>query len=157
MPHPLLPPLQQLAETVVAARGFCLKGVQMQTHRIPLTVQILVQRADGADISLDECAGLSSPLGEAIEAAELLPEAYVLEVSSPGIGEELRDDRDFRSFRGFPVEVHYRDAKGGETRREGLLLERDDQAVHLNMRGRTKRIPRGDVIGVRLITPAGEN
>ena len=156
MPHPLIPDLEQLARSVVEPAGFELRGVQMHTHRIPLTVQVLVQKADGSDISLDECAGLSSPLGDAIEAANLLPDAYVLEISSPGVAEELHDDRDFRSFRGFPVEVRFRDATGAEMRREGLLLERDAETVHLNMRGRIKRIPRGDVIAVRLVTPVGD-
>ena len=100
---------------------------------------------------------LERPLGEAIEAAELLPGAYVLEISSPGIGEELHDDRDFRSFRGFPVEVLFRDGKGAETRREGLLLERDAEAVHLNLRGRPLRIPRDEVIAVRLVTASGDS
>jgi ribosome maturation factor RimP len=156
MAHPLIPALDALARSVLGPAGFQLRGVQLLAHRIPLTVQVLVQRADGGDISLDECAGLSAPLGDAIEAAGLLPEAYVLEISSPGIGEVLHDDRDFRSFRGFPVEVLHRDAKGAEVRREGLLLERDAEAVHLNLRGRTRRIPRGDVIAVRLVTPAAE-
>ena len=156
MPHPLIPALETLARQVVEPEGFELRGVQLHTHRIPLTVLAMVQRRDGSDISLDDCARLSTPLGDAIEAAGLLPDAYVLEISSPGIGEELHDDRDFRSFRGFPVDVRYRDASGSEVRREGLLLERDADAVHLNMRGRTKRIPRGDVIAVRLVTPTSE-
>lgn len=118
-----------------------------------MTVQVMVQRTDGQDISLDECATLSGPLGEAIEAAGLLPDAYVLEVSSPGVSDELQDDRDFRSFRGFPIEVQFRDANGTTVQREGLLLERDATTVHLNMRGRIQRIPRSEVIAVRLVTP----
>lgn len=85
-----------------------------------MTVQILVQRTDGSDISLDECASLSAPLGEAMDAAGLLADAYVLEVSSPGVSDELQDDRDFRSFRGFPIEVQFRDAKGETVCSEGL-------------------------------------
>jgi len=156
VPHPLIPELEHLALSVLEPAGFVLRGVQLHSHRIPLTLQVMVQKADGSDISLDECACLSTPMGEAIEASGLLPDAYVLEISSPGIGEELHEDRDFRSFRGFPVEVRYRDPKGAEVRREGLLLERDADSLHLNMRGRTKRIPRGDVIAVRLVTPTSD-
>ena len=154
MPHPLLPELERLAQLAVAAAGFELKGVHLFTHRIPMTVQVIVQRADGSDISLDECASLSAPLGEAIEAAEWLGDAYVLEVSSPGVSDNLHDDRDFRSFRGFPIEVHRRDPEGVESQREGLLLERDDDQLHLNIKGRTIRIPRAEVLSVRLITPS---
>jgi ribosome maturation factor RimP len=154
LPHPLLPDLERLAQQAVAAAGFELKGVHLFTHRIPMTVQVLVQRADGRDISLDECASLSAPLAEAIETAEWLGDAYVLEVSSPGVSDNLHDDRDFRSFRGFPVVVLCHDSQGLEVRREGLLLERDATDLHLNIRGRTQRIPRDTVIRVSLVTPA---
>ncbi len=153
MSHPLIPPLEHLAAPLAEAAGYALVGVHIHTHRLPLTLVVELRRADGGDVSLDDCASFSGVLSEALDNAELLPEAYVLEISSPGIGEELTDDRDFRSFRGFPVEVHCRDGRGAEQRREGLLLERDATAVHLNIRGRTSRIPRSDVISVRLTTP----
>ena len=153
MAHPLIPELEQLARTALAGGPFELRGLQLLSHRIPLTLQVLVQRSDGQDISLDECAALSSPLGDALEASGLLGETpYVLEVSSPGVSEELHDDRDFRSFRGFPVAVLHRDARGGEARCEGLLLERNDAELQLNIRGRIRRIPREAVLQVRLVT-----
>lgn len=137
------------------AAGLELRAIQVLTHRIPMTVQVMVQRPDGVDVSLEECAALSHPLGEALEASGLLEAPYVLEVSSPGIGEELGTDRDFVSFRGFPVEVLHLDADGRQGAREGLLLGRDGQDVQLNVRGRTVRIPRAAVLRVRLVTPAG--
>jgi ribosome maturation factor RimP len=154
--HPLIPELERLVQAALAATDFEVRGVQLLTHRIPLTLQVMAQRRDGRDISLDECAGLSGALGEAIEATGLLGEAaYVLEVSSPGVSEELHDDRDFRSFRGFPVAVLHRDSQGREARCEGLLLERNDAELQLNIRGRIKRIPREAVLQVRLVTTEG--
>ncbi|MFQ6540010.1 MULTISPECIES: ribosome maturation factor RimP [Aphanothece] len=158
MPHPLIPELESLARTILAGLGFELRGVNLQTHRIPMTLQVLAQRGDGVDISLDECASISAPLDEAIEQAGLLAEEpYVLEVSSPGVSDRLHDDRDFRSFRGFPVGVSFLDAKGQETRCQGLLLERTDTELLINLRGRTKRIPRDAVLEVLLVTPSDDN
>lgn len=157
MTNPPLQQLEALARTAAQRAGYDVRSVQLLSHRIPLTLQITVQRSDGGDISLDECASLSAPLAEAIDAGDLLTGAYVLEISSPGIGEDLHSDRDFRSFRGFPVAVLHRNPTGAEQRSEGLLLERDDEAVQLNMRGRPKRIKRTDVISVRLITPPSDN
>lgn len=155
LPHPLVPDLEHLASQVAADAGFQVCGIQLLTHRIPMTLQVQLRLADGGDVSLDNCAGFSGLLGEALESSGLLEEAYVLEISSPGISEELGDDRDFRSFRGFPVCVRHRDAKtGAETEREGLLLERNDTSVLINVRGRTVRFPRTDVISVRLTTPS---
>ena len=155
LPHPLIPEIETLAQQVAESAGFQVCGVQLLSHRIPMTLQVQVRLADGGDVTLDQCAEFSQVLGEALETANLLEEAYVLEISSPGIGEQLNDDRDFRSFRGFPVCVRSRDPdSGAESEREGLLLERNDSHVLLNVRGRSVRFPRGDVISVRLITPS---
>jgi ribosome maturation factor RimP len=156
VPHPAQSPLEALARSVVEAAGLELKGLHVHTHRIPMTVQVLVQKASASDVTLDECAALSGPLGEAVEAAGLLDSAWTLEVSSPGIGDDLHSDRDFASFRGFPVVVIHRRAEGGEESREGLLLGRDEHAVLLNVRGRPVKLPRDNVITVRLISPKTE-
>ncbi len=150
----LPPELDSLARQVAASLGFQVWGGQLLRQRIPMTLVIQLRRTDGGDVSLDECASCSGPIGDAIEASGLLEQAYVLEISSPGVSEILQDERDFRSFRGFPIEVHRRDAQGVESQREGLLLERDEDHLHLNIKGRTTRIPRVEVLSVRLISPS---
>ncbi len=154
LPHPLHPDLQTLASQAAEGAGFQVCGLELLTHRIPMTLLVQLRLADGGDVSLDNCASFSGVLGDAIENSGLLQDPYVLEVSSPGVSEQLSDDRDFRSFRGFPVSIRYRDTKsGGDNEREGLLLERDEENVLLNVRGRMVRIPRPEVISVKLVTP----
>jgi len=153
LPHPLLPDLETLATDVAARKGFDLCGIQLLTHMSPMTLEVQIRHNSGADVSLDDCAGFSGVLGDALEASTLLTDAYVLEISSPGIGEQLSSDRDFQTFRGFPIEVHHRDKGETEQRLEGLLLERDADTLQINIRGRVKRIPRDCVIGVRLTSP----
>ncbi len=150
LPHPLTDTLEQLARPVAVAAQLEVHSVEVLAHRIPLTVVVRVQRADGTDVNLDECAAVSAPLAEALEASGLLSMAYVLEVSSPGVGENLLSDRDFASFRGFPVEVLLRDTDGTAVRRRGHLLGRDERMVQLNVRGRILRLPRDAVLQVRL-------
>lgn len=153
LPHPLAPDLERLAAEIAATAGLTVHGLQVLTHRIPMTVLVQVQRQDGNDISLDECAAYSSRFSEALDATDLLQDAFVLEISSPGVSEELQSDRDFRSFRGFPVEIVSHSEQDGEQRRTGLLLERNDTHVLLNVRGRTVRLPRDSVLSVRLTSP----
>ena len=145
--------IELLASRTAASLGLEVRGVQLLSHRLPMTVQVFVQCTDGTDVTLEQCANLSAPLGEALEASELLHQAYVLEISSPGVGEELQSDRDFTSFRGFPVMVLRRRDDGSEQAAEGLLLGRDEAAVLLNVRGRTQRIPRDAVLRVQLVQP----
>ena len=138
---------------MAADQGFELCGIQLLTHLAPTTLEVHIRRRNGVDVNLDDCAGFSGTLGEALESAQLLTEAYVLEISSPGIGETLSSDRDFQTFRGFPVEVVHRDRDDTKQRLEGLLLDRDEDTLQINIRGRIKRLPRDHVLTVRLTSP----
>ena len=148
--HPLIPSITALARQVAEPFGLMVREVHLLAHHIPITVQVVVERCDGEDVTLEACAALSGPLGEALEQGDLLESAYVLEVSSPGLGDLLETDRDFTSFRGFPVEVKLRPGATGDTSRSGLLLSRTEDSLLINVRGRTVRLPRDAVIEVRL-------
>ena len=148
--HPLIPPITELARQVAEPAGLAVKDVHLLSHHIPMTVQVVVERTDGSDVTLESCAALSGPLGEALEGAELLESAYVLEVSSPGLSDLLETDRDFTSFRGFPVDVTLRPEGAGATRKSGLLLGRSEDSITINVRGRTLKLPRDAVLDVRL-------
>ena len=89
-------------------------------------------------------------MGEALDKSELINEAYVLEVSSPGISSELNSEKDFITFQGFPIEVVYLNEKGSEAHLQGRLQERSQDNLHLNIKGRIKQIPREKINSVRL-------
>ena len=150
LPHPILTELETLASKTAAENGFDLSSVLLLTHQIPMTMQVQVRHMGGGDVSLDDCACLSKTMGEAIENSQLISEPYVLEISSPGISDQLLTDRDFQTFRGFPIEVIIKDENNSELRRTGLLKERSKAHLHLNIKGKMNRIPRETVLGVRL-------
>ena len=120
-----------------------------------MTMQIQIRLKGGGDVSLDDCARFSKPMEEALETSQQFQDHYVLEISSPGIGVSLLSDRDFASFRGFPVEVYLQKSNGPEMCKAGLLLERSSKHVHLNIKGRIDRIPREEVVSVRLTHAKG--
>ncbi len=116
-------------------------------------MQVQIRHQGGGDVSLDDCARFNGPMGEAVEASKFFNDAYVLEISSPGIGENLISDRDFITFRGFPIEVvQHKEGNSSEILKAGLLLERSAKHIHLNIKGRIERIPREEVVNVRLTT-----
>ena len=118
-------------------------------------MQVQIRHAGGGDVSLEDCAKLSAPMGEAIDTSQILNEAYVLEISSPGINDQLITDKDFKTFRGFPIKVTCQDEKNTEFARSGLLHERSTDHLYLNVKGKISRIPRRNVIEVFLTSPTG--
>ena len=155
MPHPLLLDLEDLASATAVDHGFELADLQVLAHMQPMTVQIQIRRSNGDDVTLDDCAGFSAPMGEALENSAFLSEAYVLEISSPGIGEQLQSDRDFQTFRRYPVDVIHRDTEGIQQRHSGTLLERTEDLIRISIHGRIKQISRDSVISVELTSPTG--
>ena len=155
MSDSLFQELETLANQTAKENGFDLCCLQLLTHLIPMTMQVQIRHLGGEDVSLDDCARFSAPMEEAIETSNLLNQAYVLEISSPGISAQLEKDRDFRTFKGFPVEVTFKDDKNFKHRKTGLLHERSSDHLQINIKGQIKRIPRQNILEVRLTTPTG--
>lgn len=80
-------------------------------------LKVLIDADEG--VSIENCAFVSRMVGEEIEAKELLPEAYILEVSSPGIDFPLSSKRQYAKNIGRNLKLTFDDGK--ET--EGKLLE----------------------------------
>jgi ribosome maturation factor RimP len=99
-------------------------------------------------VSHQDCMEISRSLGEALE--EVIPEAYVLEVSSPGLERVLKSERDFRYFRGRKVLV--KTSPPFEKQRDwlGELGEVDPEGIALSVSGKEIIIPRQQIARVRL-------
>ncbi|MBR5930394.1 MAG: ribosome maturation factor RimP [Lachnospiraceae bacterium] len=57
-------------------------------------------------IRIDDCERISRAFEKALDTEDFIPEAYILEVSSPGLTRALKKDRDFERNIGKPVEIH---------------------------------------------------
>lgn len=82
--------------------------------------------ADGG-VTIQACARLSRAVSEELEAKELMPEAYVLEVSSPGLDFPLGSRRQFQKNIGRELKVSL--TSGEEIL--GKLLEVSETGVKL--------------------------
>jgi ribosome maturation factor RimP len=74
----------------------------------------------------------------------------VLEVSSPGISRQLVTDREFISFKGFPVVISTSPPYEQQQDWIGLLVRRDETTVYLNQKGRVIKIPRDLITKVQI-------
>jgi len=66
-------------------------------------LRVYIDKAGGIDI--DDCQSLSEKLEEQLDAENVVPGQYILEVSSPGIDRVLRKERDFVREQGKKVDV----------------------------------------------------
>ena len=149
MTHPLTTEVANLAIPIAEKLGLEVAGIVFQTNKKPPVLRVDI-RNPKCDTGLDDCEQMSRLLEEALDTQEIIPGSYVLEISSPGISRELTTDREFISFKGFPVLVKTYAPYKNEKQWRGNLQRRDEQAIYLNCQGKAITIPRDLVAKVQL-------
>lgn len=56
-------------------------------------------------MDLADCQSISEKAGEILDEKDIIPDNYMLEVSSPGLDRVLKKDKDFRRYAGSDVDV----------------------------------------------------
>ncbi|MBD2592756.1 ribosome maturation factor RimP [Nostoc spongiaeforme FACHB-130] len=149
MTHPLVPQIIDLATPVAEQLGLEVVGAVFHTNQRPPVLRVDIRNPQ-QDTGLDDCERMSRALEACLDAVEIIPDAYVLEVSSPGISRQLVTDREFISFKGFPVIVSTSPPHEGQTEWNGQLIRRDETNIYLNQKGRVVEIPRSLITRVQL-------
>ena len=111
-----------------------------------------MDRRDGGTVTIEDCARASRAIEARVDAGGLLPERYVLQVSSPGLERPLRGVADWRRFVGRWASVNS-PALNGRVEVEILGLEGEDGAEVAVLRdatGAERRVALGEVTDARL-------
>ena len=141
MTHPLIPQIVELASPIAEKLNLEIVDAVFQTNRNPPVLRIDVRNLS-QDTGLEDCEQMSRELETQLDTTAVIPGAYVLEVSSPGISHILTTDREFISFKGFAVLVTTAEPYKKRTQWRGTLQGRDEEAVYINQKGRKTAIPR---------------
>lgn len=117
-------------------------------------LRIYIDKPGGIDI--EECALISEKVSEALDAIDPdpIPQAYFLEVSSPGAERPLKTEADLQNAIGKYVHLSFYQAIDGEKFYEGTLKEVNDESVVLTIRIKTRtkdiEIERKQIANARL-------
>ena len=144
--------LEGLLKKVANARDLKICSLNIQTSKNPTVVKITIKKTNSDDISLEDCASFNAPASEEIENSNLLNCSYVLEISSQGVSDELTSDRDFKTFKGFPVNVQLNQKNSKKKFLSGLLYEKSKDYLAINIKGKIKKIPFDEVLKISLCT-----
>jgi ribosome maturation factor RimP len=141
--------IQQLLEPTLVHMGYSIYTIE-QSGGGGRTLRIAIDKSDGF-ISLEDCERVSLVASPLLDKANLIPDSYTLEVSSPGAERQLRDRGEYQRFLGRKVNIRYR-AGDAEVALEGVLAAVDDAGVAV--RGHKSEITHlswGDLISSRLV------
>lgn len=132
----------ELLEAPLAEEGFELLDVRVFRGGGRTTVRVSLDRPEG--MSLDACSHASRTAGMLLEEADPFPDAYVIEVSSPGIRRPLRTLDHFREAEGQDVILKLAAGERPKTLK-GTLEEAGAETLRLAVDGEPRDVALADV------------
>ncbi len=108
-----------IIEPVIEDLGFNLVRVKI-TATNGCTVQIMAERPDGT-MAVSDCETVSRGISPVLDLEDPIPQAYYLEVSSPGIDRPLVRASDFERWSGYDVKIEMAVPVEGRKRYRGFI------------------------------------
>ena len=102
-------------------------------------------------ITVDDCEIVSRAFSDRLDAEDFIDDAYIMEVSSPGLGRPLKKEKDYKRSMGKELEI--RTYRAIERNREfyGILTAYDDNSVTILEEDGTERVfQKSDIALIRL-------
>ena len=126
--------LTQLIEPEAQALGFDLVRVRMFGGGDDLTLQVMAERPETRQLTIDDCADLSRRISDKFDELDPIEEAYRLEVSSPGIDRPLTRLKDFADWAGHEARIKLTDEVDGRKQLTGDLAGLDGDRIAIDVK-----------------------
>ncbi len=100
-------------------------------------------------ITIDDCELVSRALSDKLDEEDFIDEAYVLEVSSPGLTRPLKKQKDYERNIGKPIDVKIFRAAGGRKEFTGILQSFTDDTVTVSIDGEEFQVEKKNISMIR--------
>jgi ribosome maturation factor RimP len=141
--------IEDIVSPTIVGMGYELVRVAMS--RGGGTLQIMIEPADGRPMDVEDCATLSRALSAVLDVEDPIPNAYSLEVSSPGIDRPLTREKDYVRWSGHVARVETAQPVEGRRRFKGTLLGLENGTIRLRLEdGKEVLVPLGEITRAKL-------
>ena len=107
-----------------------------------------IDKPDGVNIS--DCENVSRELSDALDREDFIPDAYILEVSSPGLGRTLKKDKHLEKSIGQEVEIKLFKPIDKQKEFSGILDSFDEEHITILDGDSSKSFLRAEIALIRL-------
>ena len=148
--------IARLIEPAVKELGFDLVRVAMIGGTSDPTVQVMAERSDTRQLTIDDCADISRKLSELLDAEEAagrdpIDGGYRLEVSSPGIDRPLTRPKDYADWAGHEARLKLADSLQGAKQLSGIVEGIDDNVVTIATPKGVREVPFESIASAKLL------
>ena len=140
---------EELLEPIVTGHGFELVDVEYVKEAGTWYLRAYIDKPGG--ITVDDCEVVSRQFSDILDEKDYIEDAYIFEVSSPGLGRPLKKEKDFARSLGEEVEVRTYRAIDRQKEFIGILKDYDKDTVTIEYEdGETMTFDKADIALIRL-------
>ena len=139
---------EELVTPIIEENHFELVDVEYVREGANWYLRIYADKEGG--INIDDCVLISRALEEKQDAEDFISDAYILEVSSPGLGRPLKKEKDFKRSIGKAVECKLYKAIDKQKEFEGVLKDFTEDTVTIEIDEKDLVLDRKDIAMIRL-------
>ncbi|MBR0435538.1 MAG: ribosome maturation factor RimP [Lachnospiraceae bacterium] len=139
---------EALIEPIVSSKKFELVDVEYVKEGSDYYLRAYIDKEGG--ITIDDCELVSKAFEEKLDREDFIKDAYILEVSSPGLTRPLKKDKDFDRSIGKEIEIKTYKPINKIKAFEGTLKSYDNNTVTIESDGELITIERDNISLIRL-------
>jgi len=139
---------EELLLPIVQTYGVEIYDVEYVKEGSEYYLRAYIDKPDGVNII--DCENVSRALSDVLDKEDFIPDAYILEVSSPGLGRTLKKDRHLEKSIGQDVEIRLYKPLDGSKEYEGVLEGFDEKTITISTEEEEHTFPRENVAVIRL-------
>ena len=139
---------QELLSPIAAANGVSVYDVEYVKEGSDYYLRAYIDKPGG--VSIQDCENVSRALSEELDRVDPIPDSYILEVSSPGLGRILKKDKHLMSAIGQEVELKLFKPADGRREFSGVLERFDAENIVIREGEAVRSFSRSDIAVVRL-------
>jgi ribosome maturation factor RimP len=141
MNHDVAAKVHALVAPAVEAAGYELVEAQWKHEQPGWIVRLLIDRTPEG-VGHSDCERVSREVSALLDVHDVIPHAYVLEVSSPGLDRPLLRPAHFQRFVGQRAKVRLKTGVDGRKNFTGTIVDADESRL---VHGRETTLPLGDL------------
>lgn len=146
----LVEKIEELIAPSIVSMGYDLVQVRLMEGNKSRLLQIMAERPDGS-MTVDDCADISNQVSAVLDVEDIMPGAYRLEVSSPGIDRPLIKEKDYADYVGHVAKIEMILPIEGRKRFTGEIKGIDNGDVALLVDNQTFALPLVDIRSAKLL------
>ncbi len=141
---------EQLLEPILKENKFELYDVEFVKEAGTFYLRAYIDKEGG--ININDCELVSRRLSDVLDEKDFIPDAYILEVSSPGLGRALKKDKHFEKSIGEEVEVKLFKAIDKQKEFTGFLESFNEEVIVISdEQEKELEFERSNIASVRLV------